>query len=1298
MAANFTAEPILPVLEFWWERTRLGGGVSVAGYDQVFQQLLDPGSELASNNGVNVLLLRLGDFRRNHVEGELEDEDFLRRIGQELRDALRGFVERVSTPLVVAFCPEALEGQRAERVAKVRASLEDELRGLPSVSLLTDEDVSVYAPATCFDSERDRLGHIPYTEEFFAALGSAVARRGHALLRNPAKVLVLDCDNTIWGGVVGEDGPDGVSIDSGHRALQAFAVESQRKGVVLALSSKNVDEDVVETFRRRSEMPLSLDHIVTRRVNWDSKAQNIADMAQELNVGIDSFVFLDDNPVECGQVRELLPEVCTLQVPDEPDLPRFVRHLWCLDLLKVTDEDRKRTELYRQAAERNRFESSVTDMSSFIRGLELHVEIETPVESQLPRVAQLTQRTNQFNLTTIRRSEAEIRSLAESGKHALQCSVRDRFGDYGLVGVMIYGFSDEALELDSMMLSCRTLGRGVEHAMLAKLGEIARASDKRRVDVPFVPSKKNKPAQNFVESLGAEHRTETGSGYLYRLPVDVAAKAEFSQQYAEKQLAIARAREVKTSKSKSDVSPSSMYQSIADELTSAARVRQAIDARLERERPSTMAAPVAARSGTEQELVALWKAILSVGEIGVRDDFFELGGESLQAASLFAELERRFDRRLPLTTILDARTIEALAELLDAGGDSTTEDSESDVVTLRAGRAGVTPCFFLHDGLGETLLYLNVAHRLPEGVPVYGVEPRRSRHARIVHTSIEAMARDYVQRIRKTWPSGPYVLIGLCAGGVLAFEVGRRLESAGAEVAFVGIIDGAAPGAPQRGNTAERRGHRLTELFSRFRTDRPLATSRRIGTELVRKASNLVRYEVGSRYEQLQEQARISLTDYLQDREGRALAPLSVQQVYDAAERRFQPVPWECPAVLFRATEAKNEGPDDVPYSLLYEDDRTLGWDELCRGRLEVVDCPGGHTSLLQEPHAERISERLGRVWDGDAVPAVRAAEHLRRRVRTIIVNYKTARLTLQGVRSLLPARRVMPNLDVVVVENDSGDGEVLKRGLSDPAFERWTRLDVAPRNGGFAYGNNRAVRPALQEDDPPDYFFLLNPDASVHPGALETLVEFMEHNPSVGIAGAGLQNADGSDWKVAFKFPTATSEFVGGLSVDVVSTLFRSRLVAQNMTNERVPIDWVPGAAMIVRREVFEDAGLMDESYFLYYEETDFCLAARRAGWECWYVPDARVTHIAGQSTGVTVRGAEMKRLPAYWYESRTRYFRKNHGASYAAKADGAYILGLALNKVESFLLRRDEGRPALVIQDTLSHSVFSSGAKRRE
>jgi GT2 family glycosyltransferase len=307
-----------------------------------------------------------------------------------------------------------------------------------------------------------------------------------------------------------------------------------------------------------------------------------------------------------------------------------------------------------------------------------------------------------------------------------------------------------------------------------------------------------------------------------------------------------------------------------------------------------------------------------------------------------------------------------------------------------------------------------------------------------------------------------------------------------------------------------------------------------------------------------------------------------------------------------------------------------------------------------------------------------------------VIVNYKTAQLTVNCLRSLEPEIASLPGAHVTVVENGSGDGPSLEAAIRREGWDSWVTLDVSETNGGFAYGNNRAIRPALASANPPDPILRLNTDTEIFPGAVRALVDFMEAHPEVGIAGSSFENADGSDWPIAFRFPSVWSEFEEGIRLGPVSRLLNKHVVARRMEKVEASIDWVAGASMIIRRAVFNAIGLLDESYFLYYEETDFCLRARRAGWPCWYVPQSHLMHIAGQATGVSIRQGRPARRPAYWFESRRRYFVKNFGLAYALAADLAFGLGYTLWRIRRFLQRKPDTDPPHLLSDFWKHSVL--------
>jgi GT2 family glycosyltransferase len=312
--------------------------------------------------------------------------------------------------------------------------------------------------------------------------------------------------------------------------------------------------------------------------------------------------------------------------------------------------------------------------------------------------------------------------------------------------------------------------------------------------------------------------------------------------------------------------------------------------------------------------------------------------------------------------------------------------------------------------------------------------------------------------------------------------------------------------------------------------------------------------------------------------------------------------------------------------------------------------------------------------------------------VQIVIVNYRTADLVVDCLRSLVTEIETVAGCRIVVVDGGSGDGsaERLANAVQVEGWSGCVELLLLTENRGFAVGNNAAIRPLLEGPNSPDYVLLLNPDTVVRPGAIRALVEFMDAHPRVGIAGSRLEDPDGTPQRSAFRFPTVASEFDSGMRLGLVSRLLQKYVVAPPVRNDAHPTDWVAGASMMIRWPVIAAVGLLDESYFLYFEETDYCLQARRAGWQCWYVPSSRVVHLVGQSSGVTNPKNRPKRMPRYWFDSRRRYYHKNHGFVYMVLASAAWLFGYAIWRVRSWLQRKPNHLPAYFVRDFVQYTLF--------
>ena len=940
IAATFTAEPVEEPLRYWMKELELPVEIEFAPFNQVFQQLLDPVSVLAKNGrGTNVLLIRLAD-----LGGESAVIEGVERGAREFVSALKSACARLSIPTLVILCPgKPEEGGSFESVEKWVVSELEKLDGVYAVT--AKELLETYPVADFYDAGGEELGCVPYTPVFFTALATMIARRFHALQRAPHKVIVLDCDQTLWSGVCGEDGPKGICLDAPRKALQDFMRAQHAAGRLLAVCSKNSEEDVREVFAQRLDMPLREGHFATWRVNWSPKSENIKSIAKELNLGLDSFIFVDDNPVECAEVEANCPGVLTLQLPeDSAEIPQFLKHCWPFDVLKVTAEDARRGEMYRESRQRDELRAQAGSLADFIAGLDLKIQIAPMVPAQLSRVAQLTQRTNQFNLTTIRRTEAEMQQLANAAT-VLTVTVSDRFGDYGLVGLAICEPRGEALDVETFLLSCRVLGRGVEHAMLAHLGNLAVQQNKRCVKVHFHPSAKNKPALDFLQSVGAAFKQALNGGFVYVFPSDVAAKITFRTDDARVTNASGAGNEGKSSGSLGASVKFNRCRSIAMELNDPARILQAIEGGAE-VRSGAQAGYVAPRTEIEKQICALWERLLHIERVGVADNFFELGGHSLLAVRLFAEMEKLTGHKLPLVTLFQAPTVEELARLVD---DSQTARAHSVLVPVRA-KGSRPPLFLVHGAGGDVLWgYANLAKHMPAEQPIYGIKSR-GQVGLDEFDDIEDMARFYLQELRTLQPHGPYFLGGYCFGGNVAYEMARQLRAQGERVAQLLLIDASPSNAGYerllwwRPSFVYRFLRNLYYWLKDFATLLEPEEQRRY---IVRKARVLWR-KLAGKFSGGKKSGEVDLDEVI-DVNHFPESELKFWQIHLNAlvahvERSY----------AGHVTLLRTRG---QPIFCSFADD--FCWRKLARGGVTVKHIPGSHENIFVEPNVKYLAEQI---------------------------------------------------------------------------------------------------------------------------------------------------------------------------------------------------------------------------------------------------------------------------------------------------------------------------------------------------
>ena len=517
----------------------------LAPYDQHFQEVLDPNSGLAAfRPNLIFLSVSLSYLAPNLVHAflDLSAEDRKAEI-LNVVDHLRSWadvaLDRSKGMLVISNFPRpsypaasiadgSMEFGEAEFYAELNLSLLREFRAERRVSVL-DLDL-VLARVGRRHAANARLAYlakIPWAEAALPEMANEVLRHVRATLGQARKCLVLDLDNTLWGGVLGEDGVWGIQVGDSNGVARAFAdfqrvIKSMaRRGVILAVCSKNNHGDVVELFETRQDMPLQLRDFAALRINWEHKHVNLQSIAEELNIGLESLVFVDDNPVECEMVRDCLPQVQTILLPTDPaERPELLRQLGSFEKFHITSDDINKTAQYRDNAARNASMHASGDLTGFLESLETRLLIEPASERHVPRIHQLFSKTNQFNVTTRRYSVAEIEAfISDPGCHFRVATVSDRFGALGLIALYLIRLDGSIGYIDSFLMSCRAMGRGIETALINELKrELLVDGQLQVLEGHYLPTKKNVPARRFFDSQGFTLINEDDEGNrMYRL-------------------------------------------------------------------------------------------------------------------------------------------------------------------------------------------------------------------------------------------------------------------------------------------------------------------------------------------------------------------------------------------------------------------------------------------------------------------------------------------------------------------------------------------------------------------------------------------------------------------------------------------------------------------------------------------------------------------------------------------------------------------------------------------------------------
>jgi len=537
---NITIEPLMPFFEYQCLTKGIKANTYICDFDNIMQDILDENSKLYEHEPKIIFIfikleeiaskfyLQFSELSSTQINKHIND---IVNIYKSMFDAIR---ERSNALIVFnnfeinPFPSEGiLDSQKINGLANTIRRLNQELLSLKDTYngiLLLDLDliVSKIGFINFQNNMQWHMSKMPFSNLAMRHISSEATKYITALKGDTKKCIILDCDNTLWGGVVGEDGVKGIALDQNHPGsyfikFQKDLLNLKSQGILLAICSKNNEADVISVFRDNENMVLKENDFSCMKINWSLKPNNIKEIAKDLNIGLQHIIFVDDSDFEIEMVNELLPEVTAILVPKNlSELNNIFDNKGYFDKIQDSELDSNRTEMYLAERKRKKELSSKSNLEDYYNSLGIEARVGIMDLSDLPRVAQLTQKTNQFNLTTIRYAEQDIEALSKSkDSDILTLKANDKFGAYGLIGVAVLRYSENTLIIDSFLLSCRAIGRGLEVVLLEECINQAHNKKMKLVSGLFSKTQKNSQVEYFFDNHGFDTETKEASKKTY---------------------------------------------------------------------------------------------------------------------------------------------------------------------------------------------------------------------------------------------------------------------------------------------------------------------------------------------------------------------------------------------------------------------------------------------------------------------------------------------------------------------------------------------------------------------------------------------------------------------------------------------------------------------------------------------------------------------------------------------------------------------------------------------------------------
>jgi FkbH-like protein len=511
--SNITVNQLVPILEYTLRKDGLNAYVETGEYDNIIQE-----SSGLNTSTIPVIIWELCNLKEGFVyELEYEDDNYYNKFLHKVQEEISIVFNNLSSSGLVifntfshfVFSADSIRQTKFERLVNKLNEFLYEKAPLNVLLINIDKPLIKISKESAIDWRGFYSSKSLYSVKYFKEYASFIKPAILSKSGKSKKALIFDCDNTLWKGIVGEDGIEKIELSAKDKngtyfkEIHLLALSLLKKGIILGICSKNNANDVDEVFEKRNDFLIRKDDLIVSKVNWNDKVSNLQEMAIELNIGIDSFVFVDDSEFEINLINDKLPEVNTILVPQKLyDYPRLL--LSYTDLFfstNTTTEDTLRIKMYKQNVERTEAIGITGNIEDYLASLEIKLNITLNDEESLERIAQLTQKTNQFNLTTKRYGNGDIKHFFESSQYdILSFSIDDKFGSFGITGLCILRHEKETAILDTLLMSCRVLGRNIEKVFLFEIVKFCRNKGLKRIHASFIKTHKNSQVELFYES------------------------------------------------------------------------------------------------------------------------------------------------------------------------------------------------------------------------------------------------------------------------------------------------------------------------------------------------------------------------------------------------------------------------------------------------------------------------------------------------------------------------------------------------------------------------------------------------------------------------------------------------------------------------------------------------------------------------------------------------------------------------------------------------------------------------------